>query len=743
MECYIDLKQTGTDILVFDLETDGLDTSSCNIKSFHAFSEKENKYYNLFFNEDWAEIKEILDRHNVFVTYNGDGFDIPIISRVFNTNYYQIKSIDLLKIIKKRGTLIKYGGFKNNRLVTIAKELNLKNKKEEKFDYEILKKEIFTDEEKELITKYGQQDIEVEKELYYYLYSYFDFYKEYLSKKDVDSWSWLMSSPGTYAYKVICHLSGIKEEWPEDDEKFLPVEFEGGYVLDPKEEVVEGNIYCLDFNCLAKGTKIIKKRQRECNIEDIKIGDEIKGVNKYEKVKFVNKKKVKKICKITLEDGKEILCTKEHKFPVNDINNDVSVNKLQIGDNLIINTHKNIPNTVRKNNPNMRYKKSKIVKIEEVEYNDYVYDIMLENQKLPYFFANEILTHNSAYPHSYIQLNLFGYNCTCCSEDEKYSGGHLFNLNGKYCSKTLSPISQTIKDLYELRLKYKAEKDPREVALKIILNTMYGICGNPVFKNVFNLNTAKDCTLFVRDSLKYASQKFQEAGYIVHYGDTDSVYLTDVFNDEKKLLEIKSGIIEEIKLSLPFPSKHFDMGIDDKIKLMYFPKLKKKNYLYVRQNNTLKIKGLPFMKHNASPISMVIFDKYIRENIIYFSKVKYSANDIKNWIESELKNNIGLAMITFNARKDSDYICKTTIYHAIAEKYGPGLIQLIPNNLGIGIGKSKSYCTLEEFNSNNLKLSDINLSKTYSELNIFSDSFLEIENIKIEKGNQLLRQWLN
>ena len=56
-----------------------------------------------------------------------------------------------------------------------------------------------------------------------------------------------MSSPGTYAYKVICHLSGLEEKWPTTNQKER-VEFEGGYVSKPINEIIKGKIYCFDFN---------------------------------------------------------------------------------------------------------------------------------------------------------------------------------------------------------------------------------------------------------------------------------------------------------------------------------------------------------------------------------------------------------------------------------------------------------------------------------------------------------------
>ena len=118
---FIDFKATGTleEALIFDLETTGLDTKKCDIISFHAYSYKDKKYYNLLYKTHAEQIRKVLINHNLYITYNGDGFDIPIISRVFLINFKAVKNLDLLKILIKRGTLIRYGGFKSYSLYNL------------------------------------------------------------------------------------------------------------------------------------------------------------------------------------------------------------------------------------------------------------------------------------------------------------------------------------------------------------------------------------------------------------------------------------------------------------------------------------------------------------------------------------------------------------------------------------------------------------------------------------------------
>ena len=44
---------------------------------------------------------------------------------------------------------------------------------------------------------------------------------------------------------------------------------------------------------------------------------------------------------------------------------------------------------------------------------------------------------------------------------------------------------------------------------------------------------------------------------------------------------------------------------------------------------------------------------------------------------------------------------------------------IIPNNANVGIGKGKSYCTVEEFKEHKLRIDNIDLSNVWSELNYF------------------------
>jgi DNA polymerase elongation subunit (family B) len=215
------------------------------------------------------------------------------------------------------------------------------------------------------------------------------------------------------------------------------------------------------------------------------------------------------------------------------------------------------------------------------------------------------LDFNSAYPHAFMMANLYSHDCKCCTDEEKYKGNKMFPVQGKYCTKQSGKIEEVIKKFYQTRLEYKKNNDSRQYAVKIILNTIYGISGSSVFKSLYSLDTASDCTMIARNMIKHARDKFEKAGYILIYTDTDSVYVKDVFKDEQRMLNVRNEIVSEIKANLPFPQDTFDMGIDERMKAIWFFKdyndnFKKKNYVYITQEDKIKVKGLPIIKSECS-----------------------------------------------------------------------------------------------------------------------------------------------
>ena len=276
------------------------------------------------------------------------------------------------------------------------------------------------------------------------------------------------------------------------------------------------------------------------------------------------------------------------------------------------------------------------------------------------------------------------------------------------------------------------------------MNTAYGILNTSYYTRVYDEEAGGDCTRLGRQWTKHARKVFRDNGYPVIYTDTDSVYIIDNFHDKEKMLKVKQMIIEHIKLHSPFPKDTFDMGVDDEILYMFFfkrrdnkdkdtdvemdeqdfidkPKnLQKKNYIYVTKDGRVVIKNLGIKKKSTSPLSHKIFWEHLVPNIKK-GQIKFSKVYIKNLIDELLQKDISLAFLRKQVGPFEQYKIKSpnSLPGQIAKKYGSGIFFLIPNTRNIGVGKGKSFCTMEEFNAHKLSYTDIDLDNIWKELDYF------------------------
>jgi len=180
----------------------------------------------------------------------------------------------------------------------------------------------------------------------------------------------------------------------------------------------------------------------------------------------------------------------------------------------------------------------------------------------------------------------------------------------------------------------------------------------------------------------------------------------------------------ECEIKYAFFFKGHDKNQEDEIldedDFKYKPlNLLKKNYVMVDVNNKIIIKNLGIRKKSNSALSRKIFWDYLVPQIKE-GQIKFSRAYLRNLIQDLLQQDISLAAL----RKDVGHINQynkspNSLSAQITKKYGAGIYFLIPNTKGIGVGKGKSYCTLEEFKEHNLRLEHIDLSNVWSELEYF------------------------
>ena len=211
-----------------------------------------NKFYNVRVTDDSRDkILRFIEQHDTIITFNGDGFDIPILK---NNNMYPDKyliSLDMQVILgnnkrhghKLRGMLMGYK-FKDNSLRTIAKTMNLDVQKGD-IDYTIFRKQSYTSQELEEINKYLQADVEVTKQMFEKAYEFWIPFVNLISIDDVKKWSFLTVSIASLVYKSLCNLAELPELYDDAGER----QDIGGRVIEPKVDEAR-DVWYLDVTSL-------------------------------------------------------------------------------------------------------------------------------------------------------------------------------------------------------------------------------------------------------------------------------------------------------------------------------------------------------------------------------------------------------------------------------------------------------------------------------------------------------------
>jgi len=243
------------EVLVFDIETKTFgkpDPDKDELKFFGCYSYKTNKFYLL---RDIKSIQKIIDNHKFLVGFNNKDYDIPICERAgIHFKYKTI--IDLFIVFDSRSTVIKIKEglledllmYKSldfiSKLIGVADEETGKKQ----INYDIFKKDSWTEAEIKEITDYTERDIMVTKRMYEWVEEYFKGLKDFISEKDFNRKIHVYIDPAVLAYKAICYA--MKWEATSDFEAERPPKIRGGYVAYPAGEQYDDYVLSFDFDSL-------------------------------------------------------------------------------------------------------------------------------------------------------------------------------------------------------------------------------------------------------------------------------------------------------------------------------------------------------------------------------------------------------------------------------------------------------------------------------------------------------------
>lgn len=179
--------------VVFDIETSNIfqDVGSNNPAdlsiSVVGLYEYETDTYHTFLQEDFGKLWKIIENTDLFITFNGDHFDIPLLNKYYSGDLFKIQSLDLLKEMQKSAG-------RRMKLDQIAEgTLGIK-----KSGHGLDAVRWWKEGEIEKIKKYCLDDVKITKDIYEYaLKNSKLFFKEgpKLNEVKLDTSFWLLPSP--------------------------------------------------------------------------------------------------------------------------------------------------------------------------------------------------------------------------------------------------------------------------------------------------------------------------------------------------------------------------------------------------------------------------------------------------------------------------------------------------------------------------------------------------------------------
>jgi len=248
---------------IIDTETDSTDSSQAKLKFFGGLDIDTGEITILDYTKN-IQIKDYIKKHKVLVGYNLKSYDKVVLEN-FGCNLKFNVILDLWEALAPKGDG-EFGKYNANRLHDINPELQLKNYKlktivealkldtegtKGEVDYNLLKEKEWTPEQRKEIETYLSQDLLITKKLFDWYVNIFKPLEEFLPKVDVEKYKHLSCKTASLSYKVLCNLTGLKEEYTDyEQSKKLKQEAPrilGGHHIHPRLEKVRGLIVCRDF----------------------------------------------------------------------------------------------------------------------------------------------------------------------------------------------------------------------------------------------------------------------------------------------------------------------------------------------------------------------------------------------------------------------------------------------------------------------------------------------------------------
>ena len=654
------------EVLIYDIETATSDTEKPNaevdkLRLFGFYSYKTDKYSIIPYT-DMAAIQKVIDNHKFMVGFNNIEYDDIILKKAGISLEYK-RIIDMQRILKKRasGMITKKGMLGNELMkysldyVTRFLDLVDDTTAKDEIDYKIFKKESWTADDVKKMRDYTIRDLQVTKKLYDWLQDYFESFKDFLPKNDVDKKYYLSDTIAKFSYKAICHalgwepvydLEAFKESEDDEDAEHIA----GGYVAYPAGERFEGNIFCLDYSSLYPHIMV------QCNLYGRnKLSNEGWHGNDIWNVEgYYDDKELSGPCQLI----KSLYFLRLYYKRYFVLENGRIINMKNASDFL-----------------NQTYYKV---------HRDSEGKIHLEVNVMDEVTAKEY-------------LNLFENGIDVREYTVKIIINTIFGLlNNAYYKLVYDMIAGGDCTRIGRQWTKYARKEFKKYGYKVVYTDTDSVYLIDVFNDKEKLMNCKRMIIEdIKKTLPFPQSTFDmgidaEIKYLFFFKNIKKEDKeTDVEMDEDDIINKPLGLMK----------KNY-IYVTTKNKLVI------KN-LGIKKKNISALSKEIFFKHMVPVI--------INEGRVKFSAVEVE-NLMRKLLTQNIelaymRKNVG----SMTAYKKST----TSIQAQISSRYGAGLHFMIPNRRGIGVGKEIKYCSVEEFKKYNMELIDIDFNMFWKELNYF------------------------
>jgi DNA polymerase-2 len=203
-------------------------------------------------------------------------------------------------------------------------------------------------------------------------------------------------------------------------------------------------------------------------------------------------------------------------------------------------------------------------------------------------------------------------------------------------------LPEIIEVLMKEREKVAKQKDElTRYAIKILLNSFFGVMANPSFR-FFNTDMANAITQSGQELIKLTAKKIEEKGYKVIYSDTDSVFINSKIDSYEKSQKLGEKLAKDI-------NSFFDKHIKEKYN--------SENYLELEFEKVFKMFLMPHVRGSETGAKKRYAGLLIKDGK---EKIEFTGLESRrrDWTDLSKKFQKELLDLIFHKKTVTNYIKK-------------------------------------------------------------------------------------